>query len=319
MSRPLLAVLLSFALAGCASQTPALRSVTADLPQQLELTDTAFFPQEDYQCGPAALATVLISAGATVTPDALVNEVYLPGRQGSLQTEIIAATRTHGRMPYVLAPELEDIIAELAAGRPVLVLQNLRLRSWPAWHYAVVIGYDRSRERLILRSGTTRRELISTRKFQRTWELGGRWALVALEPGDVPARPELERYMTAAAGLEATGKADAASASYERARALWPQSPLPLLGTANLSYARGDLDTAQRSYAAALERDPANVAARNNLAETLARRGCVDDARQEIARALHFARGTALEKEVSSTARRLADMKDEGRCTGAMP
>ena len=30
-----------------------------DLPEHVELADVPFFPQEDYQCGPAALATSL--------------------------------------------------------------------------------------------------------------------------------------------------------------------------------------------------------------------------------------------------------------------
>jgi hypothetical protein len=32
-------------------------------------------------------------------------------------------------------------VDQLEAGRPVLVLQNLALKLWPQWHYAVVVGY----------------------------------------------------------------------------------------------------------------------------------------------------------------------------------
>jgi Flp pilus assembly protein TadD len=289
------------------------------LPQRVELADTPFFPQKDYQCGPAALATVLVTSGVETTADALVPEVYLPGRQGSLQTELIAATRRHERMPYVLAPEFDDLIAEVATGRPVLVLQNLQLRSWPVWHYAVVIGYDRSKEQLVLRSGTTRRQVVSTRKFQRTWTLANRWALVSLQPGEAPAHPDLDRYMSAAAGLEATGKMAAAAASYSRAQVLWPQAALPWLGVANLAYARGDLSAAQAAYIAAIERDPANAAARSNLAQTLAERGCVSAAQREIERALHFARGTSLEDEVLKASRTIGEMPQQETCTGQPP
>ena len=50
-------------LQGCAvlvPQTAALRDKwPAALPEEVELTAAPFFPQRDYQCGPAALATAL--------------------------------------------------------------------------------------------------------------------------------------------------------------------------------------------------------------------------------------------------------------------
>ncbi len=313
MIRPFL-LLAIFAAAGCAQPPPMLRDVDQTLPERVELTETPFFPQEDYQCGPAALATVLNASGAIMTPDELVNEVYLPGRQGSLQPELIAATRTHGRLPYLPGPRLDDLVAEVAAGRPVLVLENRLLESWPRWHYAVVIGYDRPKEQLILRSGATEREIVSTKKFQRRWALADRWSLLPLKPGDAPARPDLTRYMSAAAGMEATGKTEAAAASYERAQSLWPDAALPWLGLANLSHARGDFETAQKAYVEAITRDPANAAARNNLAETLAQRGCVTDAKREIERAMELARGTSLERSIEATAARLTSLPDGGSC-----
>ncbi|HEY3517213.1 MAG TPA: hypothetical protein VGL98_09230, partial [Gammaproteobacteria bacterium] len=112
----------ALALFGCAS-APRL---PPGLPA-LELTAVPFFPQTEYQCGPAALATVLKHAGADVDADALTPEVYAPGLRGSLQPELLGATRRHGFIPYVIEPEPSALAAELAARRPVLVLQNLGL------------------------------------------------------------------------------------------------------------------------------------------------------------------------------------------------
>ena len=89
-----------------------------------------------------------------MTPDELVPEIYLPARRGSLQVELIAATRSRGRLPYLLAPSDDALFDELAAGRPVLVLQKLGAGPWPGWHYAVLVGYDRDRRSVLLRSGT---------------------------------------------------------------------------------------------------------------------------------------------------------------------
>ena len=56
------------ALGGCAQlvpQTIALRTGwPAGVPSTVEWPEVPFFPDEDYQCGPAAIATVLGHAGA---------------------------------------------------------------------------------------------------------------------------------------------------------------------------------------------------------------------------------------------------------------
>ena len=184
-SAGLVAALL-FLTSGCATRQPGLESYlqAAALPARLELRDTPFFAQQEYQCGPAALATVLAASDVRVSPDELTGKVYLPERQGSLQLELVAASRRYTRLPYLLDPRLPALLGELSAGRPVLVLQNLGLPFLPIWHYAVVIGFDGSRDQLILRSGDRRRFIMGTPEFMRTWRLADYWALVVLRPGD---------------------------------------------------------------------------------------------------------------------------------------
>ena len=80
--------------------------------------------------------------GMTVTPGELIPQVYLPAREGSLQAEIVAATCRRGLLAPPVEPALDALLAEIAAGHPVLVLQNLGLNWLPRWHYAVAIGYD---------------------------------------------------------------------------------------------------------------------------------------------------------------------------------
>jgi ABC-type bacteriocin/lantibiotic exporter with double-glycine peptidase domain len=107
------------------------------LPERVELAEVPFFPQLEYECGPAALATALTHFNVKVTPDDLVGEVYLPERKGSLQIEMLAAARRHGMVSYQLAPRLKDLLRELAGGVPVIVLQDQGLGPFERWHYAV--------------------------------------------------------------------------------------------------------------------------------------------------------------------------------------
>ena len=168
-------------------QTVALRTGwPAGVPQTVELAGVPFFPQDDYQCGPAALATLLAHTGVAVTPETLVPEVYLPARRGSLQVEMLAAARRHGRVSYVLAPRYADLLREVAAGNPVVVLQDVGMLA-SEWHYAVVNGFDYPSGTVYLRSGTRPREEMSFTALERSWIQSGYWAMVAMPPGRIPA------------------------------------------------------------------------------------------------------------------------------------
>src|SRR5439155_9612974 len=179
-------------------QTAELRmALPQGIPQKVELTQVPFFPQEEYQCGPAALATALASSGVKATPEELVPQVYIPERKGSLQIEMLAAARRHGLVSYQLAPRFEDLLRELAAGTPVIVLQNLGIGE--AWHYAVAIGYDYESGKLILRTGTTERRELPFTMHEMVWRRSGYWAMVVLPPERIPVTANESRWLAAIA------------------------------------------------------------------------------------------------------------------------
>ena len=63
-----LAAALVIGVSGCASVSRLSGFETsAGLPHSVELSDVAFYPQTQDQCGPAALATVLEHAGVVRT------------------------------------------------------------------------------------------------------------------------------------------------------------------------------------------------------------------------------------------------------------
>jgi len=293
--RVVAAALLALAVSGCAGapQRPP------GAPERLELAAVPFFAQDRYQCGPAALATLLGASGASVEPAALVAEVYLPARRGSLQLELLAAARRHDRLAYPLPPDPLALDAELAAGRPVLVLQNFGSTGSPAWHYAVVVGYGPGYR--LLRSGLTERLRLNESRFEGSWSRAGRWAFVALRPGELPASGAAQPYAEAASAFEAVATAESAAAAYAAATGRWPSEPAGWLGLGNARERGGDLAGAEAAYRAALGAAPGYAAARNNLAELLSRRGCLAAARREIRRADGDAAGTPLATAVAAT------------------
>ncbi|MEY2853519.1 MAG: hypothetical protein RL030_651 [Pseudomonadota bacterium] len=299
---PGLVVCLLLFLGGCATRGPLLDPSSAPV----ELVDTPFFPQERYQCGPATLASVLGVSRVGVTPAQLEPLVYLPGRKGSLQVEMLAVPRGYGRLSYRIQPELSDIVAEVNAGRPVLVLHNYGLPFWPRWHYAVVIGHDPGKDQLVLRSGLERREAWSSRSFMRAWDNGGRWAMVVLQPGELPGMPEKARYLEAAAAFEKVAAPRDAWAAFDAAVTAWPDDPVARIGRGTAKYQDGNFSGAAADYDSALQLQPDNAGARNNLAMALLEQGCPNAARGQLDR-IDTASLSAILKEATSDTRRLID------------
>ena len=291
---------LTLLLCGCASIPEQVGQLDAD-PAAVEITDVPFFPQQRYQCGPAALTTLLVASGADVDLPEIERKVYLPGKRGSLQVELEAATRTSGRLPYVIDGTLEALHAELSAGRPVVVLQNLGIAALPKWHYAVVVGIDADEHHVLLRSGDQKRRVTTTRTFLQTWRRGDYWAMVVLRPDEIPARVEQRRYFRAIAELEQTGMFDPAALAWQTALQRWPNDPVALFGLANVSQALGDHATAERHYRLLLRDQPDLVPARNNLALALVKQGKTAAAVTEIDLALSMNSDPTLAAELELT------------------
>lgn len=277
-------------LCGCAADpfaAPDLR----DYQSPVELAGTPFFPQEDYQCGPAALATVLLDSGVAVDAGELIPKVYIPERQGSLQPEMLAASRAYERIPYIIAPDFAALIAEVAGGRPVLVLQNLGVAAVPVWHYAVVIGYSAAAGEVILRSGTERRRVTPAKVFARTWQRSDNWGIIALRPGDLPASAAPERYLRAVAAVESIGRFDLAAPAYQAALKRWPGNRLAYLGLGNAAWGMQQPADAERWYRQALDVAPGDSTTLNNLATVIAAQGRCDEADALLQRAIDTATG----------------------------
>lgn len=260
-------------LLGCAINPPLELSQLTQV-ESMRLDGVPFFPQTQYECGPAALAGVLGKAGVPATPEVLSPQVYLPGRRGSLQLELVAATRRAGRIPYVLDASPQALIAEIEASRPVLVLQNMQTRDFPAWHYAVLVGFDSQANRVYLNSAHEQGMATGAPAFLRTWDWGGRWAMVAVRPGELPAGAESLRFIEAVLDFEAVAGAAAALPAWKSAILRWPEEPLPYLALGNQAHADGNPQAAVAYYRRGLRRSERHAALANNLASVLGELGC---------------------------------------------
>ena len=271
--KPILGLFLLLALVltdGCAhvghEQWASSRS---DLPERVMVSSVPFYPQEAYHCGPTALAMLLGWSHSDFTLEELVSEVYIPEKRGSLQPALLSAARRLNRLAYPIHG-MNALLQELAAGHPVVILQNLGLSWVPRWHYAVPIGYDLKKGTITLHSGNIEAKEIKWSLFIRTWGRADYWGLVVLPPNDLPASANERSYLKAVLGLEQAGQWEGAAMAYSAALQRWPYSLGAIIGLGNSHYAMGDLIGAEQAFRKATKTHPQSGEAFNNLAHVLA-------------------------------------------------
>ncbi len=294
------AVLVVLLLGACAGAPQSRALLDGGGPQSLpvaaEVEGVPFFPQEDRWCGPAALATIQGWAGRPISQDQAAAQVYTPGSEGTHRTDIVAAARRNGLLA-VPVHGLTALLAEVAAGHPVMVFQNLGLAGTPLWHYAVVVGYDLDEGVVVLRSGRDAERLTRLSTFERTWARGDGWALAVTPPGRLPVTADEPSVLAAALALERTGYPGAAAEAYAAAAERWPQSFLARFGLGNAHLATGANTAAAEAYRAALALRPKAAAVWNNLAHALHREGQTEEARSAALYALNAAETTGSDTE----------------------
>ncbi len=277
--------LMMLVMTGCASTPRLAESTQQSLPRQTLLEDVPFHGQRDYQCGPASLAMVLNAAGVPVTVDTLIPQVFLPGREGSVQPEMLGTVRRQGRIPFRIDGTLDALLTEIDAGHPVVVMQNLSLPAWPVWHYAVAIGFDRDEKTLTLHSGMEPERLESFKRFDATWARSDRWAFIALPPGELPATGDGRDALDAIADFERAQGARAALPAWEALVARHPDLAMGHFALGNARHAAGDAAGALEAFADAVRADPELAVAWLNLGLLQRDQGSPGEARAALERA----------------------------------
>ncbi len=244
-----------------------------------ELSDVPFFPDNTTLCGSASLAAVLSFSGVSTHPAALTPTVYLPGRQGALQIEMLSAARRAGAVPYMLPPAEDALVAALDAGYPVLVLLNLGLSFAPSWHYAVVVGIESARKeyQFVLRSGEQRRQLMPAYTFRKTWERSGRWAMIVSPPNKIPDFLQQAELIDALVKFERSAPGDLAVTAYSTAIAAGFKDPVLQMGLANAQEKQGRLEEAMDIWRRLMEQQQ-NLAAGVNFVFALEKQGKTSEA-----------------------------------------
>ena len=202
----LLAVL-AVTVVGCASVDQAQMR---HLPERVELNGVPFFRGNAHQSGPQVLASMLGEQRIRITPGLLTKPLKLPEAEASLQGNMEQLAGQYGLMVYRLDPALTALLTQVAAGHPVMV-RFMEGRVWSEPRYAVLAGYDRNKQTVLLRAGMDRRRIMEFSKFESSWKDAGSWAVLILAPDQLPVNVDKERWLKAANDLSRLGQEQAAS------------------------------------------------------------------------------------------------------------
>ena len=213
-SRMVAAVLMVGAVAGVAGCAGSVAPEVQRLPQRVELSGT-FYRGQNYQSGPQVLASLLSQQGIVITPGLLEKPLRLPGAEAQLQQNMQNLAREYGLLVYPLGPDLPALLTQVAAGYPVMVRFTEGSAFWAEPRYAILAGYDRQKQTVLLRAGMNRRALMSFNSFESAYKDAGGWAVLIQKPNQIPAGVDRQRWLKSADDLAQAGQEQAAS----RARA----------------------------------------------------------------------------------------------------
>jgi len=219
----------------------------------------------------------LSGSGVAITQEEIARQVFTPGREGTMPQDILTGARRHGALA-VKVSSLRDLLAETAAGHPVIVFQNLGLSWFPRWHYAVVVGYDLSTGEIMLHSGVEQHKPVSLNTFEYTWRRADKWALSVTSPADLPVTASVEDILYAANALERVGEYEGAVKAYQAVTERWQHNRIAYFGLGNAYYSLGNFEASKAAFNRLLRLDPMNAPAWNNLAYSLAALNRYDEA-----------------------------------------
>jgi predicted double-glycine peptidase len=160
---------------GCAGPSPKLSAKAARMIERVP-----FFPQEEFQCGPASLAGVLNYYGLRVTPAEIAAEIFSRQARGTLDMDMVFYAQRKGMKADQYGGTPEDLRRNLDSQRPVIVLIDLGFWVYQNHHFMVAVGYDE--RNLVVNSGKEEHKFIPWEAFVKSWEKTKFWTLRITPP-----------------------------------------------------------------------------------------------------------------------------------------
>ncbi|MFL6200937.1 MAG: tetratricopeptide repeat protein [Thermoanaerobaculia bacterium] len=265
--RPFAALAAALLSGGCAAYTLKLPGPDPG-PQAHVLTGVPVRSFGIQSCGAGSLSAVLSYYGQPVTLEEL--DAVLPkGRnEGVLTLDLVLEARRRGYDARLVEGTPELVERELLQGRPVILM--LQVLNAPGqrrdlFHYIVADGIEPSQGLVRVQLGDGELRWTTFERLDRAWQPTRRTALL-IAPGGSGAQTAARNALRYSVALENAGRAAEAVPLYRNLLEGDPRSPLLWTNLGNAEAGRGEAALAEAAYRRALELDPANADALNNLA-----------------------------------------------------
>lgn len=162
-----------FTLMGAGGVTPSKEVI-----DRVTLKGIPHVAQLPNYCGPAALSSLFTFWGKSVSQNVIGQKVYDRRYGATNGADLLLFAREEGFSAYTYFSSLQDLKAQLRAGYPVMILQEMSLKD-DRGHFRVVIGYnDQTRSFQVRDTNYSEVRSLSYDEFDETWAPFGRWSLL---------------------------------------------------------------------------------------------------------------------------------------------
>jgi hypothetical protein len=139
------------------------------------LADVPFYPQEKYECGPAALASVLNYHGVSSTPEEISAAIFSRTAKGTLHFDMLLYALDKGLDAEVYTGSMDAISKSINNRIPLIVLVDYGFWVYQQNHFMVVVGYNENG--IVVNSGRESLKFIPSGEFLKIWEKTKYWTL----------------------------------------------------------------------------------------------------------------------------------------------
>jgi len=162
--------------------------VTASAPPRgaIVLSNVPFFEQTEYQCGPAALASVInywrgqTASVGYVSPEEIATAVYSHSARGTLGMDLLIYARRLGFNARSYSGSIDDIRNQIDKGVPLILLVDLGPSVYQINHFMVAVGY--TDKGVIVHSGREHTVYMTVDRLKNIWQRTGFWTLLVEPP-----------------------------------------------------------------------------------------------------------------------------------------
>lgn len=145
-------------------------------PGSIIIDNVPFYPQADYQCGPASLAGVLNYLGRPVTPESIAKDIYSGSAKGTLNLDMLLYAQRNGFEVLQYSGSWDDLKTRIDGGHPLVVLVDYGFSLYQVNHFMVIIGYNE--KGIVANSGREERTFIDKDSFLKSWKRTNFWTLL---------------------------------------------------------------------------------------------------------------------------------------------